>query len=628
MSVLATINSPEDLKSLSISDLPELAEEIRALIVRVASENGGHLAPSLGAVELAIAIHYVFDIPTDKLIWDVGHQAYAHKILTGRRVDFPSIRKHNGLSGFTKMSESPYDAFTTGHSSTSIAAALGMLSAKKLHQDPAKVIAVIGDGSLTAGLAYEGLNQAGDRHQDKNLLIVLNDNEMSISRNVGAVSSLLSKTLSTTFLQDWKQELKSLFKAVPKIGEDIYQFAKRSEETLKAFVTPGMLFEAFNIEYFGPIDGHKIRPLINMLENLRELKTPTLLHVSTVKGKGYEPAEKEPAYFHGVGTFDIKTGKKICSITAPPSFTKIFGQTMVELATQDEAIVAVTAAMPEGTGLVEFARAFPDRFYDVGIAEPYGVTSAAGMAAAGLKPVVAIYSTFLQRSYDQIIHDVCLESLPVTFALDRAGIVGEDGPTHHGLFDLSYLRSIPNMMIMAPADENELRRMLLTAVNHNGPAALRYPRGCGKGVPLDETITPLAPGKGKVLSAGEDLLILAIGITVCEAAFAGETLAAEGIATTVVNCRFLKPLDAQLICSLARKIPRIITVEDNILPGGFSSAVLECLNDEGITGCTIKRLGINDCFVEHGPPHILRQKYQIDADAITEAARSLVHRSL
>ena len=417
MSLLEKINSPEDLKALPRSELSSLASEIRSIIVDVVSKNGGHLAPSLGTVELAIAIHYVFDTPKDKIIWDVGHQAYAHKLLTSRRKKFHTLRKHDGISGFTRMSESPYDAFTTGHSSTSISAALGIASAKCLKNEPSKVVAVIGDGSMTAGLAYEGLNQAGDIQKD--LIVILNDNEMSIAPNVGAVSSLLSRTFSAKYMQDFKKEIKDFLKSLPKIGDDIYQLAKRSKESFKTFITPGMLFEAFNFEYFGPINGHKLNHLIDILNNIKSLKEPVLLHITTQKGKGYPPAEENPTYFHGVGSFEVKTGNATADKDAIPSYTQVFGETLVELAGDDSRIIAVTAAMPEGTGLSEFSKAYPDRFFDVGIAEQHGVTFAAGLATEGLKPVVAIYSTFLQRAYDQIVHDVCIEALPVVFAIDR-----------------------------------------------------------------------------------------------------------------------------------------------------------------------------------------------------------------
>ncbi len=622
MTLLEQIDSPADLKSLTPQQLSALAEEVRRTIVEVVSRTGGHLASSLGAVELAIALHYVFSCPDDRIIWDVGHQAYAHKLLTGRRDRFSTLRQYKGLSGFTKRSESSYDAFSTGHSSTSISAGLGMACGKSLKADGNKVISVIGDGSLTAGLAYEGLNQAGD--MQKNLIVVLNDNDMSIARNVGALSSFLSRTLSAKRLQELRKEFGEFLKSLPRIGDDIYQFAKRSEESFKTFVTPGMLFEAFNFEYFGPIDGHRLSHLVDILRNIRELNDPVLLHVITRKGKGYAPAEKNPVYFHGVGCFEVETGTCIDRKGPVPTYTRVFGETMVRLAAEDEKIVAVTAAMPEGTGLVDFSTAYPDRFFDVGIAEQHGVTFAAGMAAEGFKPVVAIYSTFLQRAYDQILHDICLEAIPVVFAMDRGGIVGEDGPTHHGLFDLSYMRSLPNMVVMAPKDENELRRMLLTAISHSGPIALRYPRGSGVGVALDEEIRPLAIGKGEVLMEGGDLLILAVGAMVRESLRAGAALRERGIAATVVNARFVKPLDEALILPLARRIPRILTVEENVRQGGFGGAVLESLCDGGVTGFRVERLGVGDTFVEHGPQKRLRAEYGLDADAVLRAGERLV----
>ncbi len=623
--LLDKINSPDDLKKLSRSALPELAQQIRNTIVDVVSSSGGHLASSLGAVELGIALHYVFDTPADKIIWDVGHQAYVHKLLTGRREQFPTLRKHGGLSGFTKRSESPYDTFTTGHSSTSISAGLGIACAKRLKNDAAKVVAVIGDGSLTAGLAYEGLNQTGDTHKDKDLIVILNDNEMSISQNVGALSSLLSRTFSASKLQSLRKDFGEFLKSLPRIGENVYQLAKRSEESFKTFVTPGMLFEAFNFEYFGPIDGHNLDHLIDILKNIKKMDEPVLLHVITKKGKGYRQAENNPVYFHGVGSFDIDTG--ICRKTATdvPHYTDIFGQTMVELAQANDKIIAVTAAMPEGTGLVPFSKAFPERFFDVGIAEQHGVTFAAGMATEGYRPVVAIYSTFLQRAYDQIIHDVCIENLPVVFALDRGGIVGEDGPTHHGLFDISFLRTIPNMVVMAPKDENELRCMLATAVTHQGPIALRYPRGRGVGVELDNPPATIPIGTGEVLEQGEDLLIIAVGSTVNEAVCAAALLSANhGIEATVINARFIKPIDRDLILPLAKRIGRIITVEENTVDGGFGSAVLELLSDSGVTDVLVNRLGIHDTFVEHGAQQTLRGKYRIDAAAIIETGRYMI----
>jgi 1-deoxy-D-xylulose-5-phosphate synthase len=619
---LDKINSPEDLKRIERSELSELAKEIRQVIIETVSRTGGHLAPSLGVVELTIALLYVFDPPKDKIIWDVGHQAYAYKLLTGRRDRFHTLRQHGGLSGFTRMSESPYDAFSTGHASTSISASLGIAFGRCLKKEAGKIIAVIGDGSMTGGLAYEGLNQTGDLQ--KGLIVVLNDNEMSIARNVGVLSSFLSRKLSAKHFVALREELKEFLKSLPKVGDDVYNWAKRTEESFKAFVTPGMLFEAFNFNYFGPIKGHRLDHLIDTLQNVKEMHKPVLFHVTTTKGKGYPPAERNPSYFHGVGSFEIKTGNGICAKEKPPSYTEVFGKTLMELARKDERIVAVTAAMPEGTGLKAFSEAFPERFVDVGIAEQHAITFAAGLATEGLRPVVAIYSTFLQRAYDQILHDVCLEAHPVVFAMDRGGIVGEDGPTHHGLFDLSYLRSLPNMVVMAPKDENELRHMLGTAVNHPGPIAFRYPRGCGVGVPIDDEIHALPIGKGEVLTTGTDVVILAVGATVTVALEAAKQLKDESISPTVVNCRFVKPLDAELITRLATEIPFIVTVEENVLQGGFGSAVVECLMDAGIIDSRVVRLGIPDTYVEHGPQKILRSKYGIDTPAIVKAVRDMV----
>jgi len=621
LSLLETVNSPHDLKELPRSELPALAAEIRDKIVHVISQNGGHLAPSLGAVELAIAIHYVFDASNDKVIWDVGHQAYAHKLLTGRQGEFHTVRQFGGLCGFTKSSESPFDAFSARHSSTSISAGLGMTCAKHLKQDPGKVIAVIGDGSMTAGLAYEGLNQAGDQHKD--LSVILNDNDMSIAPNVGAVSSLLSRTFSARRLQNLKKDFGEFLKSLPKIGDDIYKIAKRSEDSFKTFITPGMLFEAFNFDYFGPINGHNLDHLIDILLNIKELDEPVLLHVTTRKGKGYSPAEENPVHFHGAGCFDEGTGTCIDRPSPIPTYTSVFGRTLVELAETDDRIVAVTAAMPEGTGLAQFAEAYPDRFFDVGIAEQHGVTFAAGMATEGFRPVVAIYSTFfLQRAFDQVLHDVCLESIPVVFALDRGGIVGEDGATHHGLFDLSYLRILPNMVVMAPKDENELRRMMVTALSHRGPIALRYPRGTGTGCTLDPDPDPIPIGKAKIVCEEDDLLILAAGRCVSDAMEAAEAMRSEGISATIVNSRFVKPLDADLILNLVQRIPRVITVEEHVLIGGFGSAVLELFADSGISGVPVKRIGIGDVFVEHGSQSILRSRHGVDRVAIEDAARA------
>jgi 1-deoxy-D-xylulose-5-phosphate synthase len=624
LEILEKIGSPDDLKKLSRKELNLLAAELRQVIVETVAQTGGHLASSLGAVELTIALHFVFNTPQDKIIWDVGHQAYAHKLLTGRRKQFASLRQFGGISGFTREKESPYDAFSTGHSSTSISAALGITTAKRLRHEKSKVIAVIGDGSMTAGLAYEALNQTGGSHQDKDLIVILNDNEMSISRNVGALSSLLSRTFSNKRLQDLRKDFRDFLKSVPKIGDDIYQLAKRSEDSFKTFVTPGMLFEAFNFEYFGPINGHNIAHLIDILENIKFRDEPVLLHVTTQKGKGYPPAEKNPVYFHGCSRFDIKTGICVPSESNAPSYTEVFGQTMIELAKTDERIVAVTAAMPEGTGLKKFAELFPKRFFDVGIAEQHGVTFAAGLATEGFKPVIAIYSTFLQRAFDQIVHDVCIDAHPVIFAIDRGGIVGEDGPTHQGLFDFSYLRCLPNMVLMAPKDENELRHMLFTALEHDGPIAVRYPRGKGLGVPMDRTLNRLDIGKGEMLRQGSDISIFAIGSGVDPALKAHDMLKEKNITSSVLNCRFVKPLDVDLISQEARKTRKVITVEENVLQGGFGSAVLECLSDQGISNCILRRIGVADTFVEHGPQHVLRSKYGLDAAAITTVALQML----
>jgi len=621
LNFLNAINTPADLKKLSRKDLEILAQEIRHRIIEVVSKNGGHLASSLGAVELTLALHYVFDVPEDTLVWDVGHQAYAHKLLTGRNDDFDSLRQYKGISGFTKMKESPYDGFTVGHSSTSISAGLGICYAKYLNNDASDVISVIGDGSLTAGLAYEGLNQAGDLK--RKLIVVLNDNDMSISANVGALSSYLSRTFSNKSLQNLRNQFGQFLKSVPKIGDDMYDWAKRWEESFKTFVTPGMLFEAFNFDYFGPIDGHNLDHLIDILTNIRNPDSPVLLHVTTTKGKGYAPAEKNPVYFHGVGAFAVDTGKSNKTAGKIPSYTSVFGEYMIRLAKENEKIVAVTAAMPEGTGLTRFSQEFPERFFDVGIAEQHAVTFAAGLASKGAKPVVAIYSTFLQRAYDQILHDVCIDRHPVVFALDRGGIVGEDGPTHHGLFDYSYLRAMPNMTVMAAMDENELARMMRTAIDHDGPVALRYPRGNGQGVEIDPEARPIEIGKAQVLREGDDLLIIAAGRPANDALEAAETLASQGIEATVINARFVKPLDDALFLEKAKAIGKVITVEEHVLAGGFGSAVLELFCENGLAGICVKRIGIGDTFVAHGPQAQLRKDHGIDAPAIVTAGRKL-----
>jgi 1-deoxy-D-xylulose-5-phosphate synthase len=620
-SVLDRINSPADLKGLEIADLERLASEIRELILETVSRTGGHLAPSLGVVELSIALHYVFDAPRDKLIWDVGHQAYAHKILTGRRDKFHTLRQYKGISGFPRREESSCDPFNTGHSGTSISAALGITTARCLKGNKNKVIAVIGDGSMTAGMAFEALNQTG--HADRDLIVVLNDNEMSIAKSVGALSSYVSRKISEPRLVNLKKNLENFFLSIPGVGENIFAILKRSEDSLVGLLTPGMLFEALKFRYIGPIRGHDLNPLIRTFKDVAQLKGPVLVHVLTTKGKGYPPAEKNPTRFHGIGCFDIATGEiKKKSTNEPPSYTEIFGRTMVELAAKEKRLFAITAAMPEGTGLAEFARMYPDRFMDVGIAEQHAVTFAAGLATEGLKPVVAIYSTFLQRSFDQIIHDVCLPNLPVIFTLDRGGIVGEDGATHQGIFDLSYLRIIPNMTIMAPKDENELRHMLFTALGLLNPVAIRYPREKGVGVPIDREYNKIPIGKVEELTDGKDVLILAIGSRVHPCLGAASELEKEGISVKVINCRFVKPLDSR-IPEMASAIGKVLVVEENTLQGGFGSAILEALIDRGLSNVIVKRLGIPDKFIEHGPQDLLRKRYGIDKKRIISEAAKL-----
>ena len=620
--LLEKINNPQDLKRLSLPELERLSDEIRRKIIETVSHTGGHLAPSLGVVELTIALHYVFNAPKDKLIWDVGHQAYAHKLLTGRRDLFHTLRTHGGISGFPKRSESPYDTFDTGHSSTSISVGSGISAAKTLKGDKAKVIAVIGDGSMTAGMAFEGLNQTGDNERD--LIVVLNDNAMSISPNVGAFSSFLSRKMTGKRFVNFKRELENFLGSLPGVGENILNLARRSEDSFITFFTPGMLFEAFKFKYVGPINGHRLDRLIDTFSNIQYLHGPVLVHVLTVKGKGYEPAEKDPCHYHGVGCFEIPTGTPPENRDhAAPTYTEVFGKTMVDLGRDNKDVYAITAAMPEGTGLSEFGDLFPERFLDVGIAEQHAVTFAAGLATEGFRPVVAIYSTFLQRAYDQIIHDVCLPKLPVIFAIDRGGLVGEDGPTHHGHFDITYLRSLPNMTVMAPKDENELRHMLYTALQHPGPIACRYPRGRGVGVPMDPELRQLPIGEAEILREGKDVVIFALGVTVHPSVEAAAQLEREGISAGVVNCRFVKPLDPRL-ADLARSAGRILVVEENIRQGGLGGAVLELLNDLGVYEVRVKRLGLPDKFIEHGPLEVLRRAYGLDEPGILKGARDFL----
>jgi 1-deoxy-D-xylulose-5-phosphate synthase len=621
--LIEKITSPQDIKKLQPAELRDLAGELRELIIETVSSNGGHLASNLGAVDITVALHYVFNSPSDKIIWDVGHQSYAHKLLTGRSGAFSTIRQYGGISGFPKMAESPHDSFGTGHSSTSISAALGILEGRDQKKENFKVIAVIGDGAMTAGLAFEGLNHAG--HLRKDLIVILNDNEMSISPNVGALSAYLRRIMMGDLYTKFKKETKHLLEKIPGFGEPVLKIAQRAEDTVKGLFVPGLLFEELGFEYVGPVDGHRIDLLIETLQRFRDFPGPVLIHAITKKGKGYEPAEKNPGIFHGVGPFDIETGEMTSS--GKKSYSEIFGNCLAKLARDDRRIVAITAAMTEGTGLSEFVNNFPKRFYDVGIAEPHAVTFAAGLATRGLKPVVAIYSTFLQRAYDEIIHDVCLQNLPVVFAIDRGGIVGDDGPTHNGTFDLSYLRHIPNLVVMAPKDGYELQCMLKTALSLDAPAAVRYPRGAVSNAGDHDELKDIPLGKAEVLREGNDVLIIAIGNTAIPSVNAAQFLADAGISACVVNARFVKPLDADLISALAQKTKHIITVEENAIAGGFGSAVLEELSQAGLEGLKIKLLGLPDMFIEQGPQGMLRKKLGIDAEGIARETMAFIKSS-
>ena len=614
---LEKINSPADLKTLELEELKTLAEEMRAYLLAVLSEHPGHFAPNFGTIELAIALHTIYDTPRDKLIWDIGHQAYPHKLLTGRREAFPTLRQSGGISGFLSRAESEYDVFGAGHSSTSIAAALGIATARDLINETYKVVAIIGDGGLTGGMAFEALNAAGDFRND--MLVILNDNNMSISATVGAFSKHFHKVTSSPQYNFLRSSAKGLMNM---ISADAGEIARKIEASLKL----GTLFEEFGFRYFGPLDGNDLEALIPVLKGIRRLTGPILLHIVTEKGRGYAPAEEDPVGFYSVsGPFNLKTGKTTKPKSATPTYTDVFSQTLIELAKRDTRIVGVTAAMPGGTGLDKFAEVFPSRCFDIGLAEQSAVTFAGGLAAQGMRPVAAIYSTFLQRSYDQVLHDVCIQNLPVIFALDRSGLVGADGPTHHGVFDLAYLRSIPNMVVMAPKDENELQSMVKTAlVYEGGPIAFRYPRGTGIGVKMSRELQPLPIGKSEIVREGEDVLVIAIGNRVYPALEAAQTLADSGISATVLNARFVKPLDTETIVPLAEHIGRVITVEDGVVMGGFGSAVLEALAAADITDVQVTNLGIPDEFIEHGDAQHLYAMCQCDATAIARAAKMML----
>ncbi|MEO8063816.1 MAG: 1-deoxy-D-xylulose-5-phosphate synthase [Pseudomonadota bacterium] len=606
--LLSSVNLPADLRSLAENRLGEVCKELRKFLIRSVATRGGHFAAGLGTVELTVALHYVFDTPRDRLVWDVGHQAYPHKVLTGRRDQLDTIKQSGGLAPFPSRAESEYDTFGVGHSSTSISAALGMAVAAELTNDDRKVVAIIGDGAITGGMAWEALLNAGARKT--NLLVILNDNDMSISENVGALSNYFTKVLSGRMYSTLRSGGKKILKQMP----TMWELARRSEEMMKGMVLPGTIFEELGFNYLGPMDGHDIKELVTTLRNTRALKGPQLLHVVTRKGKGYDPAEKDPIKWHGPGPFDPLTGTIFKEKAAGPTYSQIFGQWLCDMAARDERIVGITPAMREGSGMVEYSKKFPQRYFDVAIAEQHAVTFAAGLACEGLKPVVAIYSTFLQRAYDQLIHDVALQNLPVVFALDRAGLVGGDGATHQGSYDYSFLRCIPNLTVMAPADENECRQMLYTATTLTGPSAVRYPRGQGPGVPLVEEMTALPVGKAEVRREGHSgLLILAFGALVKSAEIIGERLDA-----TVVNMRFVKPLDEELVLRLAARHRALITIEENAVAGGAGSAVLESLANCANSLPTLT-LGIPDCFIEHGSREDCLVQAELDQASLSAA---------
>lgn len=608
MKVLPSIHSPKDLRLIKKEHLPTLCEELRQTIIETASKNGGHLGSSLGAVEIITALHYVFNTPEDKIVYDTGHQAYAHKLLTGRQAKFATIRTKDGLSGFPKRHESEYDTFGVGHASTAISAALGMAVARDQKKENSKVIAVVGDGCLTGGMAYEAMQNAGLLRSD--LLVILNDNQMFISQRVGALGKALTKLLTAKYVQLAEEKATNFLKRFDELGNNAAKLAKRA----RSILFPGTLFEEMGFRYFGPVNGNDINEMIEVLESVKDVKGPVMLHVVTKKGKGYKPAEEKPTKFHGIGIFDVETGDSLGKSNAV-TFTKAFSDALVKLAEKDECITAITAAMPEGTGLDAFRDKFPSRYFDVGIAEEHAATFAAGMAANGVKPIVALYSTFAQRCYDQILHDVALQNLPVVFALDRAGVVGEDGPTHHGVFDISFLRSVPNLTLAAPADENEMQHMLKTAFDANTPFVLRYPRGAGFGVTIDAEPKTLEIGKGVWLKKGKDATILAIGNRVHPALQAAEKLAEKGIHCGVINMRFIKPLDVKIIGEALKHSPNLVTVEDNMLAGGFGSAVAEYLSDKH-ANYNLLRLGIADEFVEHAKAAQLYDRTGVSAEQI------------
>ncbi|MGB2598891.1 MAG: 1-deoxy-D-xylulose-5-phosphate synthase [Candidatus Omnitrophota bacterium] len=618
--LLDRISSPEDLKKLKGAEFKQLASEIREKIIDVTSRKGGHLAASLGTVELAIALHYCLESPKDKIIWDVGHQSYAHKLLTGRREKFDMLRQMGGLSGFPNAGESAHDPFTCGHSATSISSALGLASARDLKGEDHKVVAVIGDASLSSGLAFEGMNYAG--HKGTDITIILNDNEQSISKPVGAMSRYLNKVIANPLYNRVREEAEKVVKSIPKLGPVAYKTIRKFQEGLKNLLVPGILFEELGFRYFGPIDGHNIEGMISLFRNTLDLKGPVIVHVITKKGKGYKYAEKDPIKFHGVQSFNVTTGRMPKEKAGEKSFTRYFSDKIVELGCRNSDVVAITAAMPDGTGLQKFFEKFPERFYDVGITESHAVTFAAGLARGGLKPVVAIYSTFLQRSYDQLIHDVALQNLPVILCLDRAGLVGEDGPTHHGIFDIAFMRGLPNFIVMAPKDGEELQRMLEKAVEWDKPVSIRYPRGKARQLVSLSSSTPLEIGKAETLRDGKDLTVLAVGSMVNTALKMSELLSKKGIEAAVINARFIKPLDAEMLERVFRETKKVVTIEEGVISGGFGSAVLEFMERENVNDIKIKCLGLPDEFIEHGTREELLRKYHLTPDEIAATIKT------
>ncbi len=616
MSLLEKINSPADLRRLRPEQLQDVAEEIRQYILETMSRVGGHTGASLGAIELAVALHYAFDTPHDRLVWDVGHQAYAHKILTGRRDALPTVKQYGGISGFLRRDESEYDAFGAGHASTSLSAALGMAIARDRKNENHNVVALIGDASLAGGMAMEAVNQAG--HLKTRLIVVLNDNEMSIAPAVGALTGYLNRIREAHGYHRFKDEVEETLLSIPSVGERLHHAAKAMKDAIAAAVLPGALVNELGFKYIGYVDGHNVRALVAALKEAQQIKDgPVIVHALTTKGKGHPAAENDYYKWHATGPFDLKTGVPIKTASKAPTYTKVFGDALCELMAQDEKIIALTAAMPDGTGVCEALEKFPERSFDVGIAEQHCVTFAAGLSTEGLKPVCAIYSTFLQRAFDQIVHDVCLQNLNVKFCMDRGGIAGGDGPTHHGLLDIAYLRGVPNIILMAPKDEGEMRDMMFTMIEHEGPAAMRYPRGNGIGVPLDRAPEKLEIGKAELLRDGGEVAIVAYGSMVHPALQAADHLAKDGIETTVVNARFVKPLDSALLLALARTKRLIVTVEEAYLAGGFGSAVIELLEENGLQDrVRVVRMGVPDRIVTHGDPKLLLAKYGLDADGI------------